>query len=111
MPLRPNLELAKRLREQREYLGFLQSEVALALGLSVSTVSRIEAGTRRVRVPELKRLAQLYKCSVAFLQGELAEDAPSLSTATQALLAGATLCDQDKAEVARFARFLAAGSA
>lgn len=52
------LELARRIREEREGAGLSQTELARKLGLKPSSVSRIEAGERRFfadRVPDLAR--------------------------------------------------------
>ena len=107
MKTRPNSELARRLREQREYLGFTQLEVAGVLGISRSALSLIESEKRRVRVPELKQLANLYKRPVAYFLGE-EEAATPLSAATQELLSKVgQLSAKDQAEVLRFAQFLA----
>ena len=42
------LDLARRLREAREYVGLSQEEVAFALLVSRPAISNIEAGTRKV---------------------------------------------------------------
>lgn len=107
MKTRPNSELARRLREQREYLGFTQLEVAGVLGISRSALSLVESGKRRVRVSELKQLANLYRCSIRYLLGD-EEPAAALSEATQELLSKVgKLSAKDQAEVLRFAQFLA----
>lgn len=51
-------ELNKRLRKERERLGFSQAEMALALGVSLSTQGAYEAGTR---VPDYTYLARLSR--------------------------------------------------
>jgi len=54
-------QLAERLREARRHVGLLQLDVASVLGLSRSTVSAIERGTRRIQPLELRRMARLYR--------------------------------------------------
>lgn len=51
-------EFNKRLRKERERLGFSQAEAALALGVSLSTQGAYEAGTR---VPDYTYLARLSR--------------------------------------------------
>jgi len=51
-------EFNKRIRKERERLGLSQSEMALALGVSLSTQGAYEGGTR---VPDLTYLARLSK--------------------------------------------------
>lgn len=97
--------LAGRLRQARETLGLTQTDTAEALGISRTTVAELEAAKRKVTGLELRRLARLYRRSVAWLLGE--EDEPEV--ADQALFrATSALSPQDKEQVLRFAQFLAA---
>ncbi|HEX7120683.1 MAG TPA: XRE family transcriptional regulator [Longimicrobiales bacterium] len=63
-------QIAARLREARESIGFTQAEVARELGVHRPTISEIEAGRRAVTSEELYRLAQLYGTSVGALLTE-----------------------------------------
>lgn len=54
-------EFQRRLREAREAAGLTQTEVADALGLPQSFVSKSETGERRVDALELARFARLYE--------------------------------------------------
>lgn len=56
-----NLNFGKRIRKERERLGLSQAEIALAGGVSLSTQSAYEAGTR---VPDLNYLARLSRVGV-----------------------------------------------
>ena len=97
--------IAARLREAREYVGLLQEDAATALGIPRASVSALESGKRRVTGIELRRLARLYRKPVGWLLGEEdieLSDAEPLFRATEALSA------QDRAQVLRFAQFLAA---
>ncbi len=100
--------IAARLREAREYVGLLQEDAATALGIPRASVSALESGKRRVTGIELRRLARLYRKPVGWLLGEEdieLSDAEPLFRATEALSA------QDRAQVLRFAQFLAAAGA
>ena len=100
--------MGDRLREAREYLGFSQEEVAAYLGVPRSALSLIEAGSRKVDVLELKKLASLYKRSVAyFTGGDAEEDAYGEEVAHLARKAR-ELSPEDRAELGRFADFLRA---
>jgi transcriptional regulator with XRE-family HTH domain len=53
-------DLARRLREAREYLGLSQEYVSQQTSIPRPAISEIEAGRRKVESLELKRLAVLY---------------------------------------------------
>lgn len=94
-----------RLREGRETLGLTQEDVAGALGIPRTSVIAFEAGRRNVTALELRRLARLYRRSVEWILGEDAEPAAVDGALYRAT---ATLSPDDKAQVLRFAQFLAA---
>lgn len=98
------LELARRLREAREYVGLSQEEVAGVLGISRPAVTNMESGSREVKAVELDKLSALYGRTVQFLlTGEAKIDEGRV-----AFLARATkgLTDRDLEELGRFASFL-----
>jgi transcriptional regulator with XRE-family HTH domain len=99
--------MGDRLRVAREYLGFSQEEVATYLGVPRSALSLIEAGTRKVDALELKKLASLYKRSVAHFTGEEGEDEYGEEVAHLARKVR-ELSPEDRAELGRFADFLRA---
>jgi transcriptional regulator with XRE-family HTH domain len=95
-------QLAKRLREVREYLNLPQQYVADKTGIPRSAVSDIERGTRKVDSLELRKLARLYMHPVGYFFGD--ED---VSEEIRALARAVTdLTDDDRGEVVRFAQFL-----
>lgn len=95
-------QLAKRLREVREYLNLPQQYVSDKTGIPRSAVSDIERGTRKVDSLELRKLARLYMYPVGYFLGE--ED---VSEEAQALARAVTpLTKDDRGEVIRFAQFL-----
>lgn len=56
-----------RVRAARAYAGLEQADVAAALDISVSTVARMEAGQRTLRLPEAHMLARVCDVPLAFL--------------------------------------------
>ncbi|WP_144157140.1 helix-turn-helix domain-containing protein [Paraburkholderia sp. BCC1885] len=98
------MQLGRRLREAREYVGLSQEEVAFALSVSRPAVGHIESGTRKVEAFELNKLSELYGRTVDYL---LTGNAPADDTRV-AFLARATkgMSDSDMDELARFAAFL-----
>lgn len=106
-------ELARRLREAREFTNLSQQFVSEQTGIPRSAISDIERGSRRVESLELKRLAELYRMPVAYLLGDAtpaeAELAgvPSADPTMEALArTAAEMGDKEREEVLRFALFL-----
>lgn len=97
--------LGARLKEAREYIGLLQEDVAIALGIPRTSVHALEAGKRKVAGLELRRLARLYRRPVGWLLGE---EEVELDEAEPLFRATASLSQEDKEQVLRFAEFLAA---
>lgn len=60
----PAHEVGDRLRKAREAAGVTQAQAADAIGVARTTLVAIEQGQRRVRLPEIQNLAQLYGSSV-----------------------------------------------
>jgi len=97
--------LAERLKEEREYRGFSQDEVARYLGVPPGAFSLIESGRRDISPEQVRRLAKLFRIRLESLTAEShdAVDAESFPLPTRA---GATLSATDRDEVRRFARYL-----
>ncbi|VWD48499.1 HTH-type transcriptional regulator ImmR [Burkholderia aenigmatica] len=98
------MQLGRRLREAREYVGLSQEEVAFALSVSRPAVGHIESGMRKVEALELNKLSELYGRTVDYLlTGNVSHGDTRL-----AFLARATkgMSDNDMEELARFAAFL-----
>ncbi len=100
------LELARRLREAREYLQLSQQFVAQETGLSRSAISDIERGARRVGSLELRRLSRLYGYSMSYFVDEPTGSDLDNSTINALARAASELSDDDKNELLNFARFL-----
>ena len=75
------LDIADRLRRMRRALKVRQNHIADALDLSVSEISRIERGRRRLRVDQLATWAEClgYRVEVIFWRPE------DMSSAQEAL--------------------------
>ena len=102
-------QLARRLREAREFTNLSQQFVAEQTGISRSAISDIERGARRVESLELKRLAALYRMPVDYLLGnEPPVELAGAADPTVQALARATgeMGKDEKAQVLRFALFL-----
>jgi transcriptional regulator with XRE-family HTH domain len=110
--LEPNEQQAvgARLRAARETLGLTQEDVAGALKIQRTSVIAMEAGKRNVSALELRRLARLYRRSVAWLLGEEDESVNTPEGDRALYRATSELSPEDKAQVLRFAQFLAAAS-
>ncbi len=97
--------LSERLKEEREYRGFSQDEVARHLGVPRPAISLIENGSRRVSAAELSRLAKLYQTTMESLTGH-DEEASEPDSVRLVARATADLSLTDRDEVLRFAQFL-----
>lgn len=114
--LEPNeaQELARRLREAREFMNLSQQFVSDQTDIPRSAISDIERGSRRVESLELKRLALLYRMPIGYLLGdatpaeaELAGDTPAADPTVEALARAASeMGEKEREEVLRFALFL-----
>jgi len=103
-------ELARRLREAREFVNLSQTFVAEQTGIPRSAISDIERATRRVESLELKRLAELYRMPVDYFLGndpgsELAGESGDRTVEARARAASEMNRDE-KEQVLRFALFL-----
>jgi transcriptional regulator with XRE-family HTH domain len=99
--------LASRLKEMREYLALSQEEVAQMLQIPRSAISLIENGERGVGAVELKRFAEIYKCSIDYLTGVSDTDKAVQHEIEHLARAASKLSPKDREELLRFAQFLA----
>lgn len=106
-------QLARRLREAREFMNLSQQFVSEQTGIPRSAVSDIERGSRRVESLELKRLAELYRMPVGYLLGDAAPaeselaSGPVADPTVEALArTAAEMGEKEREEVLRFALFL-----
>lgn len=64
------MKIQDRIRKQRETIGLSMREVANALGLSPSTISRYENGNiDNMGIDKLEALAKVLRCSPGYLMG------------------------------------------
>lgn len=63
------MSTGERIRNTREDLDILQQELADAVGINVSVLSRIEKGTRAIRDDELAKIAKKLHVSSDYLLG------------------------------------------
>lgn len=98
------MQLGKRLKEAREYVGITQEEAASHLKVRRSAISEMEAGKRGVGALEMKSLAALYERPTAWFTGEVEPPIPE----DVAFLARTVsdLSENDRGELASFAEFL-----
>lgn len=98
------VQLGKRLKEAREYVGITQEEAAASLNVRRSAISEMEAGKRGVGALEMKSLAALYERPTSWFTGEVEPPVPE----DIAFLARTVsdLSENDRGELASFAEFL-----
>jgi transcriptional regulator with XRE-family HTH domain len=103
-------EMARRLKEAREYLELPQDDVARELGVPRTAISLIESGQRKVEALELQKLARLYQRPVGYFTGEESADVELPPQVAHLARAAAKLSNRDRDELARFAEYLRARS-
>jgi transcriptional regulator with XRE-family HTH domain len=104
------VEMARRLKEAREYLELPQDEVARELGVPRTAISLMESGQRKVEALELQQLARLYQRPVGYFTGDEAAEATLPPQVAHLARAAAKLSIRDRDELARFAEYLQARS-
>ena len=103
-------EMARLLKEAREYLELQQDEVARELGVPRTAISLIESGQRKVEALELQKLARLYQKPVGYFTGEEAADVGLPLQVAHLARAASKLSNRDRDELTRFAEYLRARS-
>src|ERR1035441_9894047 len=103
-------QLARRLRESREFLDLSEQCVSEQTAIPRSAISDIERGARKVESLELKRMADLYRLPVTyFLASGPLDDlagAPEDPTVHALARAASQMSPSEKEQVLRFALFL-----
>ena len=80
------MNIASRLRSLRRAKRINQSRIASSLGLSVSEISRIERGRRRLRVDQLRTWAQSLGYRVELVFWETGDDESDIDDSARAVL-------------------------
>lgn len=62
-------QLGQKLAQARESMNLSQAEAAKLIGISQGTYSGYETGTRRIKLPMLKKIADAYGVKVDWLIG------------------------------------------
>jgi len=102
------LRLGQRLKRLREYLGMSQHQVAEWTGIPRSAVSDIERGQRKVDAVELTKFARLYQRPVGWLLDEDEHATADAHVLEMLARKFSKLNEEDRAQLAAFADFLAA---
>lgn len=64
------MDISERLKELRAKKGYSQAELADKLHVSKSTISMIEAGSRKPSYELMEQLADFFNVSLDYLRGE-----------------------------------------
>jgi len=98
-------EMGQRLKEEREYRGFSQEEIAEFLGTTQTKIEEIENGDHDISSDQLEMLADIYQLSVDNLSGQSEIEYPDeqLDLLTRSR---EDLSENDRDEIRRFAEFL-----
>jgi transcriptional regulator with XRE-family HTH domain len=62
-----NIEIGKRVREQREFMGYTRERFAEELGISARFAADIELGTKGMSFTTFKRVCELLSVSADYL--------------------------------------------
>lgn len=71
------IRTSERIRTLRKQAGLSQKELADLVGIAQNTLSQYESGTRALRVETLKKLSEVFGCSMESLAGVQKERACS----------------------------------
>lgn len=79
------MNIGANLKVTRQSRGLSQTQVANYLGIDQTTLSKIENGTRTIRVVMLEKLAALYFCSLDQLLDETPKSPNAIAFRTKSL--------------------------
>ena len=72
-----DIALGVRVRQRRKELGFSQSDLGQAVGITFQQMQKYEHGTTRISFQRLVGIARALNCSVADLIGDLDKKKPT----------------------------------
>lgn len=85
-------DFGERVREARLLLGMTQRQLGNAVGLDASAISRLEQGSRAIRLGEAAQIAKALKADIRrLLYGQLSDDPKLLLDSTSDELENATI--------------------
>lgn len=94
-----SVQIGKRIKEARDSAGLSQADLAKAWGYeSATAVSLIEAGERKLKAEDLRKVAKILQRGIGYFLGE---EVPKLDVKV-ALRADEDLSDEDKKAVLHF---------
>jgi transcriptional regulator with XRE-family HTH domain len=99
-------EIGERIRNERQYRGYSQQQIADYLDISRSSVSLMENGERKISSIELRQLADFFNTTIDYLVNESSPDSTADQDVQMVARAARELSREDREEVIRFAEFL-----
>ena len=94
--------IAKEIKELREYLGLNQSQLAKLSVLTPAAISQIESEQREPSLSSIEKICNALEIEPAYLFRDKSEKRSPLE-----VLSHSKLCDHDKEQIEKFAQFLA----
>lgn len=106
----PDKILISKIINLREAKDWSQAELARRLGVEKSVMNKIENGSRKVSIDELKQLANLFQVSTDYLLGfERGSTGEKMLSEKQRFIAGyidAEMTDDQLDDVVKFIEFV-----
>lgn len=106
----PDKILISKIINLREAKDWSQAELARRLGVEKSVMNKIENGSRKVSIDELKQLANLFQVSTDYLLGfERGSDDEEMLSEKQRFIAGYIdddMTDEQLGDVVKFIEFV-----
>lgn len=100
------MEISKIIKNRRQELGLTLKDVASALGIAESTVSRYESSNiQNMGIDKIEALAKVLRCSPSYLMGW--DTSPEYKPKTLAAhFDGTEYTDEELEEIMQFAEFV-----
>ncbi len=100
------MEISKIIKNRRQELGLTLKDVATALGIAESTVSRYESSNiQNMGIDKIEALAKVLRCSPSYLMGwDASSDSPPNTLAAH--FDGTEYTDEELEEIRQFAEFV-----
>jgi transcriptional regulator with XRE-family HTH domain len=99
-----HMEISKTIKNRRQKLGLTLKDVAKALGIAESTVSRYESSDiQNMGIDKIEALAKVLQCTPAYLMGWETEEQPQTMAAH---FDGTEFTAEELEEIKQFAAFV-----